>query len=403
MSDKLKILFVDDEKDVLDGYMRMLFSMRKEWDMEFVLSGKEALEYLAKQETDVVVSDMKMPEMDGTELLSKIKEHYPNIIRLILSGHQDLIRIVSSTNLAHRFLSKPCSTEVLKQNISNSFRVRELINNPRLVRLINGIGELPVIPENYLKLDELLNSEDISIAVIADFISGDPALTAKILQTVNSGFFGLPRRITELQEAIGFLGTHIIKSLVLYLQAFAVKDLDYEQRKFLLKIGMHSLRVAQIARSISQSQKLNKQDCNDAFTAGILHDIGNLILLRVSGYLDKRDKMLSEGIHILDIEERIIGVTHESAGAYLLGIWGIPQTIVEAVAFHHKPEKIEAKGFNILTALHIANALANYTDEEYDIEKLNVNWAFLRRQDLEKNLQVWFEKSRKYLKEESMF
>ena len=105
---KTRILFVDDEPLVLQGLQRMLRPMRNEWEMAFVESGRRALEEMATLPFQVVVSDMRMPGMNGAQFLSHVQELYPRTVRLILSGHADKDLIMKCVGTAHQFLAKPC-------------------------------------------------------------------------------------------------------------------------------------------------------------------------------------------------------------------------------------------------------------------------------------------------------
>jgi DNA-binding NtrC family response regulator len=103
-----RILFVDDEQRVLDGLRRMLRTMRAEWEMEFACDGLSALETLDKQAFDVIVTDMRMPEMDGSVLLSEVLAKHPALLRVALSGQSDMESKVCASGLVHSYLSKPC-------------------------------------------------------------------------------------------------------------------------------------------------------------------------------------------------------------------------------------------------------------------------------------------------------
>ncbi|OGU11090.1 MAG: hypothetical protein A2X61_00250 [Ignavibacteria bacterium GWB2_35_12] len=394
---KISILFVDDDKDVIDGYKRMLFSMKKEWEQYYALSGEEALKILEENKIDVIVSDMKMPGMDGTELLGKVKELYPRILRIILSGHQDEIKIINTTTLAHQFLLKPCDTNQIKSVIEDAFSLRTNLENEKLMSIINGIGQLPAIPELYLEIERMMNSQDVSLAIVSKLISKDPAITAKILQTVNSAFFGLPRRVSSLIDALSFLGTNTIKSIILYLQSFASANYPPETRAYCEEVGRHSLMVALTAKEIGKIENKDKQMLDDIYIAGILHDIGKIILMQVPGYYNKMSILNSTGTrNSIDIEYQLLGVSHEWVGAYLLGIWGLPKTVIEAIAFHHSPGKVNESEVTALSILHVANAFVNYKGEKFAGNELDVDFSYLGNLDLLTKLEFWWESTKKF-------
>src|SRR5262249_34954838 len=108
-----RILFVDDEPQVLEGLQRILYPLPREWKMEFVASGNEALKRLGETEFDVLVTDVRMPEMSGIELLAEVVERYPQVIRMVLSGTVDQDLTLRSAALAHQYLVKPCDAQAL--------------------------------------------------------------------------------------------------------------------------------------------------------------------------------------------------------------------------------------------------------------------------------------------------
>jgi len=203
---KKQILFVDDEPLILQGLKRMLRGLRSEWDMTFVQSGAEALEKMVGAPFDVIVSDMRIPEMDGSQLLDTVKHRYPNMVRVVLSGHSEEEMIMKTVKSAHQFISKPCNAETLKSTISRMFALREVLTQEGLKRLVSRIESLPSLPSLYTQVVELIQSPNSSIKKIGEVISKDLAMTAKILQLVNSAFFGIPRQISNPAQAVGLLG-----------------------------------------------------------------------------------------------------------------------------------------------------------------------------------------------------
>jgi len=391
---KINIVFVDDEQDVISGYKRMLFSMRKEWEMHFALSGKEALEIIEKSKIDVLITDMRMPFMDGAELLNTVKNKYPEIIRIVLSGYQDEVKILRSTTTAHQFLLKPCTAQKIKDTIERVLSFRNKLENQKLIEVINGIGELPSIPDIYLKLEEEMNKQDFSFEKIKKIISGDPGMTVKILQTVNSGFFGMPREITDLLQALNFLGINIVKSIVLYLQTFSKDNIPAKYTNYSQKLGEHSLKVANIAKRIAFLEKKNKKEIDNSFTSGILHDIGKLILLTKPDIFDEIIHVVSsKNIDYNQAEEEVIGISHQTIGAYLLGIWGLPNSIIDATAYHHNPMESRTDSFTILTAIHVANGFELCKEAEFNESKMIIDLNYLEYINLKHKLPYWWKES----------
>jgi len=356
---KLRILFVDDEPKVLQGLQRMLRPMQHEWEMAFSESGKEALEILEKEPFDVVVSDMRMPGMDGAQLLNEVKKRYPQTMRLVLSGHSDREMILKSVGATHQYLIKPSDPESLKAVLKRAFALRELLNDEVLKRLISRLKSLPSIPSLYMEVMQELQSPDSSMQKVGKIISQDMGMAAKILQLVNSAFFGLPRQISSPEQAVGLLGLDTIRALVLSIHVFSQFDEAKLPGFHLTALWDHCVAVGSCANRIAKSEKTEKKSIDDALTAGLLHDCGKLVL--ATNLPDLYQEVLymvdKQETNLLEAEKETFGTTHAEVGAYLLGLWGLPDPIVEAVAFHHHPTMCIGQTFSSLTAVHLANAL----------------------------------------------
>ena len=207
MNEKIKrrILFVDDEVMVLKGLQRTLRKMRNEWEMTFTNSGRKALDILGKKTIDVIVSDLRMPEMDGGRLLAEVKKLHPHVVRIILSGQLNQEMTLKSVQLAHQSLSKPCDVEVLKHTLAKLFALRDFLSDESIKSIISQIESLPSMPTIYNEIVEEMQSEDPTIKKVGEIISKDLSMTAKILQMVNSAFFGLFRKINNLANHIVLL------------------------------------------------------------------------------------------------------------------------------------------------------------------------------------------------------
>ncbi len=354
-----RILFVDDEPSVLDGLRRSLRKQRKSWEMEFVESGAAALAMLAERPFDVIVSDMRMPGMDGAVLLKRVQHEHPSVVRLVLSGFSELEASMRAAAVAHQFISKPCEVDVLQAVVERACGLNELLENEDLRSLVNEMSSLPSLPSTYAALTRVLAVPEAGFREVAEVISGDAAICAKVLQLVNSSFFGLPQRVNDMETAISLLGTNMVKNLVMSAEVFSPLGNDTQLRGFdFEEERVRTLFTAQLARAIATS-RLSKRDAEDAYMAGVLHDVGRLVL---ASQLPKRfQKTLDaelEGSEPSWQRERMeFGVTHADVGAYLLGVWGLPYPIVEAVAMHHEPERIGVRDFDVTVALYVANAL----------------------------------------------
>lgn len=351
---KLSVLFVDDDDSIINGLRRMMHPMRNKWELFYVTGGKEALDLLEKTKIDVIISDIRMPVIDGNQLLTQIKAKYPHIVRITLSGYANDSLALRNARIVHQSLSKPTTPEDVKTTIEKAYRLKQKLNNEELLSVINGIDDLPSLPEIYLKLEEEINSENSSIDKISSIISTDPMITAKILQLTNSAFFGLPNRITNIPQALNFLGIKIIQNLVLSIKLFRSIEANSPYASKYEEIWIHSNHVAFLAQRLAQLVELPKVDIEDTYLGGLLHDIGKLIILEQI----EIDHSTND-FNIKKYEEQFENITHADMGAYLLGIWGLPHTIVESVAYHHVGDNFYESKITPAQIVYISNNIAN--------------------------------------------
>lgn len=381
------ILFVDDELMVLQGLKRMLFKYKKEWKMSFVNSGSEALEFLSNNAVDVIISDMKMPVMDGVQLFDQVRTRFPNVIRIILSGQSDQEQLKKAANVAHQFLSKPCSSDTIKEVIDNAFFTYGIMNNESVRRILSNIDSLPTLPHVYEELIHEANSEEFSLKRVGEIVAGDASLSANILKLVNSSFWGLSRKVMTPEQATSLLGFDVIKGLVLSTDVFhqlKVKDSPYfSSTRFMSKCQ----KVSSLSKKIMKEMGGSKEDCDAASIAGMLNDLGRLILL--ANFFDSYStiiKMTTETKRPLqEVENEMIGVNHADIGAYLLGIWGLEKQIIEAIAYHHTPSLSSERGATVVAAVAAANAIV---DEKEGISpKMTIE--FLHECGFSDNYESW--------------
>ena len=355
-----RILFVDDEPMLLSGLERSLRGMRKEWDMEFASGGSQALQILARAPFDVVVTDMRMPEIDGAQLLEEIKNKYPNTIRFVLSGQSDRETILRSIGPTHQYLSKPCDLYELKEKVAQAFALREVLENPALKEIVSRMHTVPSLPSLYVRLTDALSQSDITVAKIAAIIKQDMGMTSKVLQLVNSAFFALPCRISSPQQAVSLLGVDNIRAVVLSVHIFS--ELEGNPDPHLAALWPHSMSTGVFARAIARSEHSPQRMEDDTFAAGLLHDIGRLVLASAcrEKYSQGLERARASNVTLAEAEFQTFGCTHAEVGAYLLGLWGLPDSVVQAVAWHHVPSRCNVSVFAPVIAVHAANAFHHH-------------------------------------------
>jgi len=349
-----RLLFVDDEAQVLDGLRNLLHGHRKQWDLVFALGADAALEAMRERPADIVVSDMRMPKMDGAALLTRIQKDYPSTVRIVLSGHAEHAAAVRALGVAHQFLSKPCDLETLTSTIERACGVLDLIASECVRELMGKIVALPVRPEIHSMIVNRLRDPNVTSEDVAQLIERDMAMVAKMLQLANSGYFGLPRRITRLSDAVGFLGFRMIENL-----AFSLAVFDAGRRSRGVDVAAlqrHALHTGVIARALVSDHR----EADDAFLAGMLHDLGIFVAAsHLPDHFERTIAVQHERLQPLhEVEFELWGVAHPAVGGYLLGLWNLPIQVVEAVVMHHTLDPLQPSG-GLAGIVHVADVFAH--------------------------------------------
>jgi putative nucleotidyltransferase with HDIG domain len=384
----IKVLFVDDEPKVLEGLERALRPRRDMWDMVFATGGVEGVAALEQGDFDVVITDMRMPDVDGATLLRFAADKSPQTVRVALSGQTDMGAMLRTVRFAHLFLTKPCEVPTLVGAVERVRQVHQLLDDPSLRAMIGGIAALPTAPSVYSALERAVLSPDTGMDAVAKIIAKDIALSAKILQLVNSAFFGLPRTSTRIEHAVSYLGITVLRALVLAHEIAEVFGGQHVPGFSLDAHESHALHVANLARRIMR----DRSRADDAFIAAILHDAGKVLLAsRMPERFSMALRMAKEqGVPVHIAESELTGVSHAELGAYLLGLWGLPFDIVEAVANHHNPDRVAtATADDVLVAVHVANALVHELIDGKDSGTSQLDELFLQRVGADVYLPEW--------------
>jgi len=334
----IRVLFVDDEPNVLHAMRRSLHSMRHEWGMDFVLGGEEALQALEAAPADVIVSDMRMPGMDGWQLLTEVKKRHPQTVRLILSGHAEATSIMRAVGIAHQYLAKPCEGAAVKLAIAQTQSLRHLVQSDHLAALVGRVGVLPSEPRAFQELVQCLQEPSASLGDAARIIGRDVAMTANIMKIVNSAFFGARQPIVSTSRAVAYLGLDTLGALVLGHGVYKADGKSAQARFTSERLWTHSLQTAMAARVIAQCEAFSAAEVERVFLAGFLHDVGKIVLAPDAAEMREH---------------------HAAVGAYLLALWGFPNPIVEAVAYHHVPSQASGGTLGLAGVVHVADFLVH--------------------------------------------
>lgn len=334
---KAKILFIDDHENILQSLRLSLRSMRHEWEMSFAASGTAGLDMFQQVWPDVVVTDMRMPDIDGSHVLRDIQKRKPDVGKIILSGYSDKETVIRNLQLANAYLSKPCKTQDLITAIRNTLRANEIILNPRIKNIIAEIETIPSNSAVYERLVDELENDNSSPGLISEIISQDIALSSNIIRIINCTFFNFPKQVSSIEHAVEMLGSQTLLNIIKSSQLFE-KFKEFENSEISIRLLWdHSLRVARFAKLIAASSDLPEPSCNDCVTASMFHDIGKFIFAsKMRHEFSEVIAMVKNENCTVDTAERcILGVTHAEVGAYLLGRWGFSHEQISILRSHH--------------------------------------------------------------------
>ena len=382
-----RILFVDHGALTRAGLPQSLRRLRPDWQAVFADSGPAALELLAREGFDALVSDLELPGMDGAQLLTQVRDRYPNIVRLCLSASMDDEAFLRAVPVTHQFLRKPCQADTLCDLVERACTLREILHNEAIQGLVSQIKHLPTTSRTFDALARAMAKPNAHTHDITQIVSGDTPLCIKLLQLVNSGFFRRSAPITSVREAVAFAGMEMIKSLALSACVFSSLDASPIASRLLHDLQSRSIRKANFARALMNEGRL----ADEAFTAALLLDIGQAVLALSAP--EKFDHMVavarSTGRPAHELESEYFGVSHPEVGAYLLGLWGLPLDLIEAVAYHHQPSLVAHPQTDVLAAVHVADAVIEATPERSSklIDQLDA--VFVQRSEVSRWLKAW--------------
>lgn len=335
---KPRILFVDDEANVLSGLRRLLFAKRNDWDMQFASSGADALEMMAVAPFDLVVSDMRMPGMDGAELLGEVMRLYPQTLRFILSGFSDDISTSKALVRSHQLLAKPCDGKTLENRLERALAVRAQLKSESLRAVIGQLTTIPVLPRIYQQLTEALNRGEVNDKEIEAIVERQPILVARLLAVANSAFSGSMQNFTTVGQAIAYLGTNAVRYMALKCGMIGAMQHPIIGHVKAEDIVAHSGRVATIARLLAMRLGFDTLTVEETTIGGLLHDVGQLILMEnfPDLYRDLPLETARNDRWLSSYERERLGASHAEVGAYVLASWGLAQWVVETVLHHHE-------------------------------------------------------------------
>ena len=360
----LRVLMIDESPESLKRTQAMLRTCSDPWELRYCCGSEAALDALSAESFDVVVADQSLAGASGAELLCCVRDLYPEAVRVLLCGAGDRAELLAAAGPAHQYLEKPIDVVVFREAVTRAGLLQKRLVKPGLQALVSQLGSLPSLPTVYRALVEEQRRPDASVNRAADLIATDLGMAAKVLQLINSSYFGLPVRVRSVEQAAQLLGINSLKPLVLSAGVFRQLEGSRVPAELLSRVFEHSLAVGCLAKRLAELERLSEGDADSCLLAGILHDIGKLVLADQFGREYAMACLAADEaqLPLLEAELEYFDASHADVGGYLLGLWGLPQDLIEAVALHHEPVAQGSRGFTPLTAVHVANALMHGSD-----------------------------------------
>ncbi len=382
----MRVLFADDEGGRFESLRAELRYERPDWQLTFVQSEAQALAALASMPYDALVSVMSSAQLDGPELLSRVRERHPNVLRLCLPADMEDEAFLRAMPVAHQFLGNPCTAESVLEVIERACDLRKILQHTAILELIGTLKALPGAPKTFQALSAAIARPNAHTADITGIVSRDNAVAVKTLQIVNTAFFRRSAPIMSIQAAVTYVGLEMLKSIALSASVFDALDAAPVAGRLLTHLQALSLRRAHLARLLLGESRL----AEEGFTAALMLDIGQAVLALADPAQFERMIATAREEHLPwhEVEPRFFGVAHPEVGACLLGLWGLPLELVETVAYHHRPVRAQHAQTRVLAAVHVADVLVDGTDPA---DKLlpRLDGQFFARAEAQRCLSEW--------------
>lgn len=370
-----QVLIVDDDILFLTAIEDALKRHARSFSCRFALGPQQAIELLQKETVDLIVSDLEMPGMNGELLLQRVSHEWPSAIRFLMTGRVESISAVRLFGVAQQVVAKDSSYNELFDLIEGALTLRDRIHSPDVLHCVTRFDALPMLPDAFVRITELLRKEDFHQRDLIDAVGRDPSLSAEVLRVANSAYFGARKKITNLDSALNLLGTTSIRNIIIFAELFR-QPAGLPKKLFdVAQLWEHSVSVANIASLLAKKLGLHGEMREAAFSSGLLHDLGKIVLakMRPTDYRKAIELANDLDAPLYEAEMALFGASHDEVGAYLLETWGFPLSIVDAVAYHHHELVACCNKITPLSIVAVANnihrGLTTESDEPFVIEQ----------------------------------
>lgn len=392
MKTKKHILLIG-ERPLWRQFLAYAAAHPNEWLPHLARTADEAVRLAKEFEFRGIVTEAQLSGTHGVELLDELMKLQPDTARIVLSEISDPASTLQCVGKAHRHLASPCDLETLIQSLNQALSDPPWLPGEAVQKLLPEMRWVPSPPQVYFEVVSEMQSSEASVERIGQIISRDPAISAKLLQLANSAVFGLQLQVVQPAEAVAYVGLDTTRSLLLLAHTFASFENLHTAGFHMDTLWRHSLAVGQFAKTIVESQGSPAAVADQAFTAGLLHDIGKLLFAAnlPRQFTEALQKSAAEGTPLWQVEQRLLGVCHGQLGAGLLSIWGLPSEVLEAIALHHMPAARRDAGFSALAAVHVADALEHESSGDIADAAESMDRTYLSALGLEDRISEWRE------------
>lgn len=350
------VLFVEDDADTTSLLRSTLIEKHPDWDVRFVRSGEDALELMEHRTFDVVVTQAVLHGITGAELLSIVRYQSPTTTRMVMADLAQSSALSAGASVAHRVLLNPVNVHTIAEVIQRTSGLQTTLQDPELQAMISSIDILPRPSEVVRSLNELLDLPGVSALQAARTIERDPAMTAKLLSVINSAYYGLSHHVTEVSEAVAYLGLDVVRNLCVSNELMRSLEGNSPLTQSAVQLlTEHAVAVAHVARELLP----DRHSASNAYAAALLCDVGLLVFAANAPekLLELQVQVMRSNLPLTEVEMEVFGVHHAHVSAALLELWGLPEPIVEAVASHHDAHMLPGETMNLAHAVYIAERI----------------------------------------------
>ncbi len=360
MHNKPSILFIDQDKNILNSLKRLL--RKKKWKLFFTDNGNEGIAILSKNKINLVVADIRMPEMDGFKLFADLKKQYPNTTRIVLSGYteQESVTKALTNKVAQEIIFKPWDDKSLIKSIKKALKLgnSKSVQISEIKKIINSMSGLP---SNIVEIvSEFQSNHEIDIDRVSQLIAEEPSISAHLLQWANSSVFGQSSKVVSIDRAAILIGLDMLKGLILSMGVSNSLPTFPDHKHLNQKtLNLHHRNCAIIAKHLITIAFNDKQLIEMAFIGGLLHDIGKIVqavYLRDT-FIEIIDFAANSNLTYCQSEKKLHKLNHSKIGHFLAEWWNLPDFLCDVIRFHHAPWKYKNSHTEVIAAVHIANAL----------------------------------------------